>query len=88
MIKAITINYPIRTALLSDQVAITALIQKSVRVLALTDYSSEQIEGALKSAWGLDTRLIIDQSYFVVEDNNKIISHSDGLLPYWLDSTK
>jgi GNAT superfamily N-acetyltransferase len=60
--------------LLSDQVAITALIKKSVRVLALTDYSSEQIEGALKSAWGLDTQLINDQSYFVVEDNKKIIA--------------
>ncbi|MFT5450982.1 MAG: GNAT superfamily N-acetyltransferase [Enterobacterales bacterium] len=60
--------------MLSDQVAITALIKKSVRVLALTDYSSEQIEGALKSAWGLDTQLINDQSYFVVEDNKKIIA--------------
>jgi GNAT superfamily N-acetyltransferase len=68
------INYPIRTALLSDQDAITALIKKSVRVLALSDYSSEQIEGALKSAWGLDTQLIRDQSYFVVEDNNNVIA--------------
>jgi GNAT superfamily N-acetyltransferase len=40
----------------------------------LADYTSEQIEGALKSAWGLDTQLIKDQSYFVVEHNKKIIA--------------
>ena len=60
--------------MLSDQGAITALIKKSVRVLALADYTPEQIEGALETAWGLDTQLIKDQSYFVVEDDNKIIA--------------
>lgn len=67
-------NFPIRTACLADEKAITSLIQQSVRVLALPDYSPAQIEGALQSAWGLDTQLIKDQSYFVVEDLGKIIA--------------
>jgi len=67
-------KYPIRIALLCDRATITTLIKKSVRILALPYYTAEQIEGALETAWGLDTQLIKDQSYFVVEDNGKIIA--------------
>ncbi len=60
-------KFTIRLATLDDAPAIRALIETSSRTLALEDYSAEQIELALTSAWGLDTQLIIDQSYFVVE---------------------
>jgi len=43
------------------------LIEQSVRHLQKDDYSSEQIEGALGHALGLDTQLIEDGTYFVAE---------------------
>ncbi len=60
-------KFQIRTAIMNDKDSIRLLIKESVRELALQDYSSEQIEAALKAAWGLDTQLIKDQTYFVVE---------------------
>lgn len=60
-------NFQIRTAVESDYSSIESLIDVSARKLGAADYSPEQIEAALKSAFGLDTQLINDQTYFVVE---------------------
>ena len=68
------INYPIRLAVHADKTNITQLIEQSVKKLAIDDYTEEQIEGALKSAWGLDTQLIDDETYFVVEQHKEIIA--------------
>jgi len=43
------------------------LIELSVRGLQAGDYSPAQLEGALKSVYGVDTRLIADGTYFVAE---------------------
>ena len=43
------------------------LIEESVRGLQAGDYSQAQINGALGSALGLDSQLIADRTYFVVE---------------------
>lgn len=64
----------IRTATLSDCEAIKRLIEQSVHKLAASDYSAEQIEAALQQAWGLDTQLIKDGTYFVVEDADKLVA--------------
>ena len=45
---------------------IEELIAESVRYLARASYTEEQIEAALESAWGVDTQLILDGTYFVV----------------------
>ncbi|MBL4574508.1 MAG: GNAT family N-acetyltransferase [Opitutaceae bacterium] len=66
-------NFQIRTARISDKDSIESLIRESVQKLGASDYSSEQIEGALKTAWGLDTQLITDRTYFVVELNQLIV---------------
>ena len=66
--------YPIRTATEEDSYAISILIKRSARALALNYYSKEQIEGALETAWGLDSQLLKDGSYFVVEDAGKLIA--------------
>lgn len=68
------VEYHLRLAAMKDQQAITSLIGQSVRRLALHDYTSQQIDLALQSAWGLDTQLIIDKTYFVVEENHQIIA--------------
>ncbi|WP_366523390.1 GNAT family N-acetyltransferase [uncultured Microbulbifer sp.] len=66
-------KYTVRTAFASDISRIKILIEKSVRGLSAYDYTQEQIEGALLSAWGLDTQLIKDETYFVVETENLLI---------------
>lgn len=59
----------IREATPGDIPALNALIEASVRGLQQNDYSAAQIEGALGHTLGLDTQLIRDRTYFVVEDS-------------------
>jgi GNAT superfamily N-acetyltransferase len=44
---------------------LAALIARSARTLSTGDYTSEQIEAALQGAWGVDSELIRDGTYFV-----------------------
>jgi GNAT superfamily N-acetyltransferase len=59
----------IRTAQEADLPALHALIEASIRGLEAGDYTPAQIEGALGTVLGLDTQLIHDQTYFLVEAN-------------------
>lgn len=56
-----------RLATSTDLDGIRALIDASVRGLGPQAYSASQIEQALGTWLGLDTQLIADQTYFVVE---------------------
>jgi N-acetylglutamate synthase-like GNAT family acetyltransferase len=60
-------SFAIRQAVIGDIPEIRQLIDVSVRVLQRGDYSPEQIEGALGTVFGVDTRLIEDGTYYVVE---------------------
>lgn len=60
-------DFSIRRARAADIPALEALIAASARGLSAGDYSGEQIEGALRGAFGVDTQLIRDGSYFVIE---------------------
>jgi N-acetylglutamate synthase-like GNAT family acetyltransferase len=57
----------IRLATNADIPELHTLINASVRGLMTRDYSLEQLEGALGTYLGVDTRLIADQTYFVAE---------------------
>jgi GNAT superfamily N-acetyltransferase len=46
---------------------LNALIDRSVRELQKHDYTPAQIEGALASVFGVDSQLVDDGTYFVVE---------------------
>ena len=61
-------NFCIRKALAADVPRLREVIEASVRGLQAKDYSPAQIEGALKSVYGVDSQLISDGTYFVVED--------------------
>jgi GNAT superfamily N-acetyltransferase len=63
----------LRTATLGDRELLRALIDRSARELSKTDYRTEQIEGALQGAFGVDSQLITDGTYFVVEDATTIV---------------
>ena len=54
----------------ADVPLLHALIEASVRGLQANDYTPAQIEGALGTVLGLDTQLIADETYFVVEAVN------------------
>jgi len=60
-------DYRLRKATMADRAALRALIERSSRGLGRDDYTAEQIEGALASAFGVDTSLIQDGTYYVVE---------------------
>jgi putative intracellular protease/amidase/GNAT superfamily N-acetyltransferase len=63
----------LRTATLADVEALSALIPASVRGLSRGDYDDEQIEAALGTAFGVDSQLIRDGTYFVAEVDGEIV---------------
>jgi GNAT superfamily N-acetyltransferase len=60
-------NFAIRLATSADIPVLRELIDKSVRVLQREDYSAEQLDAALGTAYGVDSQLIADETYYVVE---------------------
>jgi GNAT superfamily N-acetyltransferase len=58
----------LRKATHADIPAIEALIARSARGLSLEDYRPEQIESALRGAFGVDTQLLTDGTYFLALD--------------------
>jgi GNAT superfamily N-acetyltransferase len=57
----------IRKAAAADVPRLREVIEASVRGLQAEDYSPAQIEGALKSVYGVDTQLIADGTYLVAD---------------------
>src|SRR5258706_4208941 len=57
----------IRPALLADLPVLRELIDASVRRLQAQDYTPAQMEAALTTVFGVDTQLIADGTYLVVE---------------------
>ena len=63
----------LRNALLTDVLQIEALIARSARGLCTDDYRPSQVEGALRGAFGLDTQLLADGTYFVAEEDGRCV---------------
>lgn len=57
---------------MADVPALGTLIAASARELSRDDYTPEQVEGALRGAFGTDTQLIRDGSYFVIEAEGRL----------------
>ena len=57
----------IRQAVPADVPALRELIDASVRELQAQDYTEAQIDGALKTVFGVDSQLIADGTYLVAE---------------------
>lgn len=62
----------IRKASLTDIPTLKALIPDSVRALQAAYYTTEQMEGALGTVFGVDSQLIEDGTYFIAEVESKI----------------
>jgi len=66
-------NFTLRQAVAADIPALRVLIDASVRGLQAADYTPAQIEGALQTVYGVDSQLIADGTYFVVEAEAVIV---------------
>ena len=66
-------SYSLRPATHADREALQRLIARSARELSAADYRPEQIEGALRGAFGVDTQLIDDGTYFVAETGGHLV---------------
>jgi GNAT superfamily N-acetyltransferase len=66
-------GYSIRKAKLEERSAIQQLIADSARGLSRAEYTDAQIEAAIATVFGVDTSLIEDETYFVVEEAGQLI---------------
>ena len=66
-------DYSIRPATLDDRSEIQRLIAESARGLSGEHYNDTQIETAIVTVFGVDTDLIDDGTYFVVESAGALI---------------
>lgn len=66
-------SFSLRKATLGDRASLEVLIADSARGLSRGDYTSEQIEAALGAAFGVDSELIRDGTYFVAEVDGEIV---------------
>lgn len=73
MSKAVGMNFDLRLARMDDAAALEELIPRSVRALQTAHYSPAQMEAALGPVFGVDRQIITDGTYFVVEDERRIV---------------
>lgn len=67
-------DFTLRPATLNDVPVLEQLIADSARGLSRQDYTDAQIEAAIGTAWGVDTELIRDATYFAVEAGGAIVA--------------
>ncbi len=71
-------TFTIRLAQETDVPVLRALIDASVRGLQTNDYSPAQIDAALRKIFGVDSQLIADGTYLVVETPEREIVGCGG----------
>src|SRR5918911_529546 len=71
-------TFTLRKATLDDRPILEGLMAESARGLSRQDYTGAQIEAALGSAMGVDTELIRDGTFFVVEAEGEIVACGGG----------
>lgn len=62
----------IRLAKIDEVQTLNAIITLSARELSRDDYSEEEIDGAIQYVFGVDTELVADKTYFVIEKDGEI----------------
>jgi N-acetylglutamate synthase-like GNAT family acetyltransferase len=68
--KGMDTRFTIRAATPDDIPAAQALIAQSARRLQSGDYTAREIELAIKHVYGVDSRLVADRTYFIVEETD------------------
>lgn len=68
----------LRLATTEDVPALSDLIEQSVRALSPGYYTGSQIDSALRHLFGVDTQLIMDQTYYVIESETDELAGAGG----------
>lgn len=68
----------LRLARSEDISELNRLIEQSVRALSVGFYTTSQIESALRFVFGVDTQLIADETYYVVEAQKRELIAAGG----------
>jgi GNAT superfamily N-acetyltransferase len=66
--------HALRIATAADAPAIQSLIQRAGRDLSVGYYTPQQAEALTRLVFGVDTQLIADGTYFVIEDGADIVA--------------
>lgn len=69
-----TMSYRIRPALICDQPQLETLIAASARTLSRNVYTEEEIETAITHVFGVDSELVADGTYFIVEQDGEFLA--------------
>ena len=65
--------FTIRPASSADVTALATLIAESVRALSEGFYSKDEAEHGLERVFGVDTQLIVDGTYYIVEHDSEMV---------------
>ena len=66
--------HAVRPAVLTEVGALNALIHASATVLSQGYYTPPQIESLITHVFGVDTQLIRDRTYFVIEEQGELLA--------------
>jgi GNAT superfamily N-acetyltransferase len=69
-----TAGFSLRPGLAADLPALQALIERSARSLSVGFYTQQQTEAVTCHVFGVDTQLVADGTYFVVEADAAIVA--------------
>ena len=64
----------LRVAAREDVAALQELIRRSARELSAGFYTPEQAEAAIQHVFGVDSQLLADGTYFLIEDGGEIVA--------------
>ncbi|MFZ6656331.1 GNAT family N-acetyltransferase [Undibacterium sp. TJN19] len=64
----------LRLATIADIPAMQALIASSAIDLSVSFYTPSQAQAMLQYVFGVDTQLLADQTYFLIEENEKMLA--------------
>jgi GNAT superfamily N-acetyltransferase len=67
------VSIVLRKAVPADIPLLQGLIARSARGLSVDDYRPSQVEGALRGAFGVDSQLLADETYFVAEEEGAVV---------------
>ena len=67
-------DFAIRLATMADLPDLQGLVAESVWVLQANEYNDEQRKAAIRLVYGVDTQLIRDGTYFVVEHGDTVVA--------------
>jgi GNAT superfamily N-acetyltransferase len=67
-------TFVLRPALASDVPALKSLIERSAKALSVGFYTQEQTDAVTREVFGVDSQLLVDQTYHAIESKGAIVA--------------